>query len=175
MKVTFDGPMKRSYIFLWRCGVVVITIAQLHLTKPEFRFCSDSIPARNRKICNGENIWRWARLETRLKLIKMELANWKLGQKSGREINETYHRLFKKVINLPIYLRMSSLWSIQIQHKKFDFVGRLVSTNNQLIQFNKKLFWSKHRRQRLTHNHVKYLKWSILLKAVLLFSLNAPS
>ena len=57
MKVTFDGPMKRSYIFLWRCGVVVITIAQLHLTKPEFRFCSDSIPARNRKICNGENIY----------------------------------------------------------------------------------------------------------------------
>ena len=44
----------------WRLGVVVITIAQLHLRKPEFSFCSDSIPARNRKICNGENIWRWA-------------------------------------------------------------------------------------------------------------------
>ena len=61
--------------------------------------------------------WKYltvGRLEIRLKLIKMELANWKLGQKSGWEINETYDRLFKKVINLPIYLRMNSLWSIQI-------------------------------------------------------------
>ena len=26
----------------WRCGVLVITTAQLHLTKPELRFCASS-------------------------------------------------------------------------------------------------------------------------------------
>ena len=30
----------------WRRGVVVITIAQLHSTKPELRFCAGSNPAR---------------------------------------------------------------------------------------------------------------------------------
>ena len=31
--------------FLWRRGVVVITTAQLHSTKPELRFCAGSNPA----------------------------------------------------------------------------------------------------------------------------------
>ena len=30
---------------LWRRGVVVITAAQLHSTKPELRFCGGSNPA----------------------------------------------------------------------------------------------------------------------------------
>ena len=29
---------------MWYCGVVVITNAQLHLTKPELRFCAGSNP-----------------------------------------------------------------------------------------------------------------------------------
>ena len=32
--------------YQWRCGVVVITAAQLHSTKPELRFCAGSNPAR---------------------------------------------------------------------------------------------------------------------------------
>ena len=31
-------------ILLWRRGVVVITTAQLHSTKPELRFCTGSNP-----------------------------------------------------------------------------------------------------------------------------------
>ena len=33
---------KFSFMNLWRHGVVVITTAQLHLNKPEFRFCTGS-------------------------------------------------------------------------------------------------------------------------------------
>ena len=46
---------KRSY--MWRCGVVVITTAQLHSTKPELRFCAGSNPARGvSKIRDGEDL-----------------------------------------------------------------------------------------------------------------------
>ena len=33
-------------VVMWRRGVVVITTAQLHSTKPELRFCAGSNPAR---------------------------------------------------------------------------------------------------------------------------------
>ena len=40
-----------------RSGVVVITTAQLHLTKPEFRFCASLNPARGvSEIRNGEDL-----------------------------------------------------------------------------------------------------------------------
>ena len=46
---------------------VAITTAQLHSTKPELRFCASSNPARSvSEIRNGENLWRWSRLEIRL-------------------------------------------------------------------------------------------------------------
>ena len=32
---------------MWRRGVVAITTAKLHSTKPELRFCADSNPARS--------------------------------------------------------------------------------------------------------------------------------
>ena len=42
---------------LWRCGVVVITTAQLHSTKPELRFCAGSNPARGvSEIRDGEDL-----------------------------------------------------------------------------------------------------------------------
>ena len=37
--------ISKSLIY-WRRGVVVITTAQLHSTKPELRFCAGSSPAR---------------------------------------------------------------------------------------------------------------------------------
>ena len=38
-------------------GVVVITTAQLHSTKPELRFCAGSDPARSvSEICDGEDL-----------------------------------------------------------------------------------------------------------------------
>ena len=42
---------------MWRRGVVVITTAQLHSTKPELRFCADSNPARGvSEIRDGEDL-----------------------------------------------------------------------------------------------------------------------
>ena len=42
---------------MWRRGVVVITTAQLHSTKPELRFCAGSNPARAvSEIRDGEDI-----------------------------------------------------------------------------------------------------------------------
>ena len=42
---------------LWRRGVVVITTARLHSTKPELRFCTGSIPARSvSEISDGEDL-----------------------------------------------------------------------------------------------------------------------
>ena len=39
---------------------LVITAAQLHLTKPELRFCTGSNSNRDlSKICDGKNIWHW--------------------------------------------------------------------------------------------------------------------
>ena len=41
---------------LWRRGVVVLTTAQLHSTKPELRFCAGSNPARGvSEIRDGED------------------------------------------------------------------------------------------------------------------------
>ena len=51
----------------WHHGVVVITTAQPHLTKPELRFFAGSNPAHGvSEICNGEDLWQWSRLEIRL-------------------------------------------------------------------------------------------------------------
>ena len=53
------------------CGVVVITTAQLHWTKPEFRFCAGLNPARGvSEICDGEDLWQWFRLEIRLNAFR---------------------------------------------------------------------------------------------------------
>ena len=42
---------------MWHCGVVVITTAQLHSMKPEFRFCAGSNPAHGiSEICDGEDL-----------------------------------------------------------------------------------------------------------------------
>ena len=42
---------------MWRRGVVVITTAQFHSTKPELRFCAGSSPARGvSEIRDGEDL-----------------------------------------------------------------------------------------------------------------------
>ena len=57
--------------YQWRCGVVVITAAQLHSTKPELRFCTGSNPARGvSEIRNGEDCWQWSQLEIMLKAFR---------------------------------------------------------------------------------------------------------
>ena len=50
--------------FYWRCGVVVITTAQLHSSKSELRFCAGSYPACGMsEIRDGEDLWQMSWLE----------------------------------------------------------------------------------------------------------------
>ena len=54
-----------------RRGVVIITTAQLHSTKPELRFCAGSNPARGvSEIRDSEDLWQWSRLEIRLNAFR---------------------------------------------------------------------------------------------------------
>ena len=52
-------------------GVVAITTAQLHSTKPELRFCAGSNPARGMlEIRDGEDLRQWSRLEMRINAFR---------------------------------------------------------------------------------------------------------
>ena len=54
-----------------RRGVVVITTAQLHSTKPEIRFCAGSNPTRGMsEIRDGQDLRQWSRLEMRLNAFR---------------------------------------------------------------------------------------------------------
>ena len=51
------------------CGVVVITTAQLHSSKPELRLCAGSNPVHGvSEIRDGEDLLQWSQLEIRLRL-----------------------------------------------------------------------------------------------------------
>ena len=59
-------------MIFWHHGVVVITTAQLHSTKPKLRFCAGSNPARGMsELHNGEDPWQWSQLEIRLKVFRL--------------------------------------------------------------------------------------------------------
>ena len=65
--------MKNFIKTLWRCGVVVITTDQLYSTNPELRFCVGLNPARGVWVIrdgDGEDLWQWFRLETRLNAFR---------------------------------------------------------------------------------------------------------
>ena len=64
-------PNKKGVVVLWRRGVVVITTAQLHATKPELRFRTGSNPAHGGlEIRDGEDLWQWSRLGIRLNAFR---------------------------------------------------------------------------------------------------------
>ena len=47
---------RHGVVVIWHRGVVVITIAQLHSTKPELRFCGGSnLACGVWEICDGED------------------------------------------------------------------------------------------------------------------------
>ena len=54
-----------------RRGVVVITTARLHSTKPELRFCAGSNPGVSvSEIRDGEDLGQWSRLEIRVNAFR---------------------------------------------------------------------------------------------------------
>ena len=75
-KITFF-PIQDTKVYIRQTvthkgrGVVVITAAQLHSTKPELRLCTGSNPARGvSEIHDGEDLWQWSRLEIRLNAFR---------------------------------------------------------------------------------------------------------
>ena len=103
---------KKAFIFLqenWMinvlhpsicCGVVVITTAQLHSSKPKLRFCAGLNPAYGMsEIRDGEDLWQWSRLEIKIRLssvnhttkqfiISVEIICFeRLQQKSYEKLN----------------------------------------------------------------------------------------
>ena len=56
---------------MWCHGVVVISTAQLHSTKPEVKFCAGSNPACGvSEIRHGEDLWQCSRLKIRLNAFR---------------------------------------------------------------------------------------------------------
>ena len=85
-----------GYVQLRHRGVVVITTSQLHSTKPELRFCKDSNPARGvSEIRDGEDLWRWSRLEIRLNAFR-----WLTIPQKQFIIITYYHRLVALQVNI---------------------------------------------------------------------------
>ena len=69
--VTIDTSGSEEYPYQCRCGILVITTAQLQSTKPELRFCTDSNPAHSMsEIGDSEDLWQWARLEIRVNVFR---------------------------------------------------------------------------------------------------------
>ena len=65
-------------LLVWCRGVVGITTAQLHSTKPELRFCAGSNPACDvSEIRDGEDPWQWSRLEIRLNAFRRSTISQK--------------------------------------------------------------------------------------------------
>ena len=62
---------QRDFFCWWRRGVVVITTAQLHSTKPELRIRAGSNSARGvSEIRDGEDLCQWPRPEIRLNAFR---------------------------------------------------------------------------------------------------------
>ena len=74
-----DPNLKRNWlVILWHHGIVVITTAEIHLTKPELRFCADSNRARGvSEVRHGEDLWQWSRVEIKINAF----CRWTIPQK----------------------------------------------------------------------------------------------
>ena len=93
----------------WHRGVVVITTAKLHSTKPELRFCAGLNPARGvSEIRDGEDLWQWSRLEIRLNTF----CRSTIPQKQFIIITDDffYGRNFMPTFFLPSYLRLKRMF-----------------------------------------------------------------
>ena len=112
----------RQFCCQWRCGVVVITTAQLHSTKPELRFGAGSNHARSMsEIRDGEDLWQWSRPEIRLNAFRRSIIPQKqftiiiIGS-SCKWINHNFHKSI--VRNLSVYIT----WKIMLKHFCYFFV-----------------------------------------------------
>ena len=110
---------------MWRCDVVVTTTAQLHSTKPEFRFCADSNPARGvLEIRDGEDLWQWSRLEIRInKRLSLVNHTTKTIHHHHQFIRAWFFR--KNLIYLQ-YLKKGLKWQRRFLHVVEIFIVRFL-------------------------------------------------
>ena len=140
---------------IWHCGVMVITTAQLHSTKPKLRFCTGSNPAQGvSEIRNGEDLWQWSRLEIRLNafrwstipqkqfiiIIIMEITFCHFGQFFGllplkNQKNQNFEKMKKPSGDIIILCKCTrKSWSYAILLLRYGMWGIvLVSTLNHYI------------------------------------------
>ena len=100
--LTLHWRIKNLVNLSWCRGVVVITTAQLHSTKPELRFCTGSNPARGvSEIRDGEELWQWSGLEIRLNAFRRPTVPQKefiIIIQSGGILGKTLDNLCKKIL-----------------------------------------------------------------------------
>ena len=98
-----------------RCGVVVITTAQLYSSKPELKFCAGLNPARGvLKIRDGEDLWQWSRLE-----IKLCLSSVNHTTKTNHHHHHHHHHVSSKTTKKKS-LRMVLFWMMENISARFS-------------------------------------------------------
>ena len=109
-----------SSCLLWCRGVVVITTAQLHSTKPELRLCAGSNPARGvSEIRDGEDLWQWSQLEIRLNAFCQSTIPQK--QFIIIIIMIKYEKHEKYLSSNPFVPLQNFVWyKVQIRHRHFS-------------------------------------------------------
>ena len=101
-------------------GIVVITTAQLHSTKPELRFCTGSSPACSMSgIQDSEDLWQPSQLEIRLNVfgwstVPQSNSSSSSSSSSRKGIFESKESLPKFPINtfvLTFHLKMKRVFN----------------------------------------------------------------
>ena len=78
---------------------MVITTAQLHLTKPELWYCAGPNYACDMlEICDGENLWQWSWLEIRHLLSVMDLV------RKGVQLHPQLNMYLKSILGVLLLL-----------------------------------------------------------------------
>ena len=145
----------KQITYLWHHGVVVITTAKLHSTKPELRFCAGSNPACDvLKICDGEDLWQWSQLEIRLN------AFHRLTIPQKQFVNNRQEKLKNQNIELAAYAIIDYLIYLDSWHFKLHLKTNFKPKANLKFQILKVFtgsLWnkgqSKKKRERTDGNN----------------------
>ena len=101
----------------WCCGVVVITTAQLHSTKLEFKFCASSNPARGVwEIRDAEDLWEWSHLE-----ISLNVFRWSTIPKTiHHRRHHHHHHGAARGHTLKVKVKLKMTWTTQAMSLKIS-------------------------------------------------------
>ena len=116
-------------------GVVVITTAKFHSTKLELKFCPNSNPAHGvSEIRNGENLWQWSPLETRLNAFR-------------------WSTLPQKQFNLQVFLQEKTF---DVMHQRWNIINWILFSS-ELNVFKHYLHYLNIQQLCSCHSHFLWL------------------